>query len=187
MRFDRLSRWRGPALVLLALVCLCAEAGAQTMVRQDRLFDAPFDRVWDAALKVIQHGGWDILHAEKGKGLIQTRWTEFSEGTFGPSVATKPPRLTWEYGYYHKVKLDSGRSQLKIGIVPSKGGTRVSVSAEIQEYSFHRDLREYNWVERDSNGAIELFFLDRLNESLNGPSTAPDQARTDPGSPGPKH
>jgi hypothetical protein len=174
MTRKRLKSWQGAGLVLLALACVGAGTSDQIMIRRDRWVEVSHDRAWEASFEVIRRGGWEVLRAEKGKGLIQTGWYEFAEGTFGPNVAIKPPRLTWEYGYYHIVKLASGRSRLKISVVPSKGGIRVSVHASVQEYSFHRDLREWDWVSRDSNGSIERFFMERLGEILEGKTSVPE-------------
>ena len=157
---------KGLALGAVVLVCVAAEPRQKLMVRQDRWFSQPYGETWKTVMTVLRRGGWEIIRAENGKGLIQTGFLEFPAGTFGQSVATKPPRLTWEYGFYHQVVIDSGRVRLKISVRPARGGTRVAVNADLEEYNFHRDLMVFLWVSRESNGAIEQFFLRRVQELL---------------------
>ena len=108
---------------------------------------------------------------------------EFERGRFGPSVAIKPPRLSWDYGIYHRVILDVGRCRLKLSIRPSRQGTRVSVAAVLEEFTFHRDLMEFLWAPRESNGAIETYLLDALEEVLKNPTPPESEtpAETDTG------
>lgn len=169
----REGRSRRPPLregaVLVALACLGAVGGhaaEKIMVRRDRWFPHPYAAVWDAVAAAVRRGGWEPARIEVGKGILDTGFFEFAEGAFGPSVAGQPPELTWEYGYYHKVMLDAGRSRLRISVRPAGSGTRVAVHADVEEWNFHRDLREYLWSKRESNGAIELAFLDRVEEIL---------------------
>lgn len=160
---------KGFALCAVVLVCVTAESSQKLMVRQDRWYSQPYGETWKTVMRVLRRGEWEIIRAENGKGLIQTGFLEFPTGTFGRSVASPPPRLTWEYGFYHKVVIDSGRVRLKISVRPAKGGTRVAVNADLEEFNFHRDLRVYLWVSRESNGAIEQFFLRRVQELLENP------------------
>ena len=161
---------RAAGAVLLAFLLAPAAAGARDqesiLVRRDRVFSQSYQQVWEATITEVRRGGWEIVRSEKGKGIMQTGWFEFAEGTFGPSVAIKPPPLTWEYGFYHRVRLDAGRSRLRISLRTAAAGTRVSVHADVQEYNFHRDLREYMWGQRESNGAIEIRILDLLERRL---------------------
>ena len=160
---------KGLALCAVVLVCVAAEPRQKLMVRQNRWFSQPYGEAWKAVMTVLRRGAWEIMRAEYGKGLIQTEFLEFPSGTFGHSVATKPRRIAWEYGYYHRVVLDSGRVRLKLSVRPAKGGTRVAVNADLEEYNYHRDLRVFLWVPRESNGAIEEFFLRRVQELLENP------------------
>ena len=157
-------------VVLLSTLLVPMAAGARDaepiLVRRDRVFPQPYEQVWQAVVTEVRRGGWEVHQSEKGKGMLRTGWFEFAEGTFGPSVATKPPPLTWEYGYYHRVRLETGRSRLRISLRPTAAGTRVAVHADVQEYNFHRDLREFMWGPRESNGAIEIHVLDRIERRL---------------------
>lgn len=151
------------------VVCLGpgeVSAAEKVMVRRDRWFAHPYDPVWSAVVAAVRRGGWEPVRTENGKGILETGFYEFAVGTFGPSVATQPPVLTWEYGYYHKVMLDAGRSRLRISVRPAGSGTRVAVHADVEEWSYHRDLHEYLWSRRESNGAIELAFLEQVGEIL---------------------
>ncbi|MBI4161133.1 MAG: hypothetical protein HY509_01645 [Acidobacteria bacterium] len=166
--WGRGPRLRGGALLVL-LACLGAVEGSaaeKVMVRRDRWFPHPYGAVWDAVVAAVRRGGWEPVRMETGKGILDTGFFEFAEGAFGPSVATQPPELTWEYGYYHKVMLDAGRSRLRISVRPAGSGARVAVHADVEEWNFHRDLREYLWSKRESNGAIEQDLLDRVGEIL---------------------
>lgn len=165
------------------LLFAVAAPQASIPVKTDRWFRQPFEKVWKATLDQFAAEGWKVVRQEPGKGIVLTDFMEFERGRFGPSVAIKPRRLSWDYGIYHRVMLDVGRCRLKLSVRPSRQGTRVSVAAVLEEFTFHRDLLEYLWASRESNGAIETYVLDALEEILKDstPSESEMPAETDTG------
>jgi hypothetical protein len=180
-------RWRKPfgflaGWILAGLLLSAAAPPKRILVNTDRWYPQPFPQVWDTVLQVLTAEGWKAVRVNRGKGLVRSDTLEFPLGRFGPSVATDPPRLTWDYGIYHRVLLDQGRCSLKISVRPSGEGTRVAVAAIIEEYTFHRDLLEYLWAPRESNGAIEVYFLEAIDKIFQDSRPGGSEAPGDSGS-----
>ena len=163
------------ACAIPGLLFPAAASETQIPVKTDRWSRQPFELVWKTTMDQLAEEGWKVVREEPAKGIILTDFLDFDREKFGPSVAIKPPRLSWDYAIYHRVILDVGRCRLKLSVRASGQGTRVSVAAVVEEHTFHRDLMKWFWASRESNGAIEIHVLDALEEALLEPvPTEPD-------------
>ena len=138
------------------------------MVNRDRWFPYPFEKAWSTVISVVVQEGFSINNQEKGKGILRTGIYNFPTGRFGPNVATNTPSLTltWDQPILHLNELTQGRCYLNLSVRPSGKGTRVAVAAGIQSWTIHLSLQEMVWANRGSNGAIEIYILDRVEKAL---------------------
>ena len=152
-----------------------AEPAPQTApVEAAREFAAPPAAVRTALLGLLQAEAFPLT-AEATETEITTEFTEFAAGRFGRSVATPAPKVSPTFPFYQTNKMQTGKARLHASIEPDGTGSRVRVAASLLSPAVNRLTYEAVEIPRESNGAIEKYFLDKLEERLSAgaPQTAP--------------
>lgn len=132
----------------------------------ERVFRKRPSRVWKKLVRVLEEEGLVTSTLDRESGSIQTELKIFDE-VKGPfkNVATRPPTASRQRPIRQWVILNRGRYSLDISVKPDER-TRVSIKAYIEERAFHVGENVRIWAERYSNGTIENYFLDRLEQAL---------------------
>ena len=132
-----------------------------------RDFHAILEEVREALLAVLEKAGIPLEEKE-----MVTAWTSIDPETLGLDVAEPPPRFSATYPIPHRRNVVfNGNYRLLVRIVPGEDGSRVGLVAEIYEVLAIVVGRAR--VQRTSNGTIEKFFLDRLEQRLSPPKAQP--------------
>ncbi|MCF6157977.1 MAG: hypothetical protein E3K32_05265 [wastewater metagenome] len=136
----------------LALTAGCATSsiGMRSMSAVSRYFDHDVDTVWDAVKEAL--GGVGIKSEDREEGFISTQWVK------GWSKK-KSSGLVLEGNWQE-------RSRLLITVTDVQGKTYVSVGAQIEEKP-PGGSAAYRWVRTPSDGTLERYFLERLENILN--------------------
>ena len=115
------------------------------------------------------------LSGEATETEITTEFTQFAAGRFGRSVAMPPPKVSPTFPFYQTNKMQTGKARLHASIETNGTGSRVRVEASLLSPAVNRLTYESAEIPRESNGTIEKYFLDRLEERLAAgtPQTAP--------------
>jgi len=181
-----------PVLWLLALVAAPLRVEAQEKVsspaapppaaEEPQTAPAEVARVFVAEPAAVRAAYLDLLRAEAfpltpgaSETEIVTEFTEFAAGRFGRSVATPPPKVSPTFPFYQTNKMQTGKARLRASIEANGTGSRVRVEALLLSAAINRLTYEPAEIPRQSNGTIEKYFLDKLEERLSAgqPQTAP--------------
>lgn len=132
----------------------------------DRVFDKSPSRVWKKLVRLLEEEGLVTSTLDRKSGAIETELKIFDE-VKGPfkNVATRPPIATKQRPIRQWVNLNRGRYALQISVTPGEK-TRVTIKAYIEERAYHIGESVKLWAERHSNGTIENYFLDKLEQAL---------------------
>jgi hypothetical protein len=127
-----------------------------------------------ALLGLLEAEAFPLL-GEATETELTTDFTEFAAGRFGRSVAMPPPRVSPTFPFYQTNKMQTGKVRLHALLEPNGTGTRVRVDASLLSRAMNRLTYEWTEIPRESNGTIEKYFLDKLEERLSPgrPQTAP--------------
>lgn len=133
----------------------------------------PFTSVWKTTLDVLEQESWKSAIAERGKGIIQTAYREFSSGPLTQSAIRKigeEPKLT--DGQWMKVE---SRYVIQIDLIGARE-TVLTVNTDIRarERTF---LGEESWVEIPTNGHLEEDLLTVIGRRLFGQTFSLDTSR----------
>jgi len=106
---------------------------------------------------------------------IVTEFTPFAANRFGHNVAMPPPKVSPTFPYYQMNRMVTGKARLRVTIEAREKGSRVRIDASLLSPAVNRMTYESTEIPRQSNGAIEQYFLDRLEARLTPgkPQTAP--------------
>jgi len=149
------------AVMLILTTMGCASAPEPRPTEDTAFYLARYDKVWDAALMVLEDESIPIESAEKDRGLITTKFVNYSVGQQAhhdlEKVAQKPSatRLAiWsQVGY-----------TLSILITPINDmSTKSKVTAHIEAYD--RNVTQ-EWQKCISNGVIEDMILEKIRAQL---------------------
>jgi hypothetical protein len=123
-------------------------------------------KVWKKLVQLLEREGLTASTLDEASGAIQTELKIFDE-VKGPfrNVATKPQVASRNYPIRQFVSLSRGRYSLQIQVTPDDR-TRVSIHAYIEERAFHIGESVKLWAERHSNGTIEKYFFDKLDQEV---------------------
>ena len=151
-----------------------AEPAPQTApVEAARGFAVDAATVRTALLGLLQDEAFPLTPEPSGE--IVTEFTYFAPSRFGRSVATAPPKVSPTFPFYQTNEMQTGKARLHASIEPNGAGSRVRVEALLMSPAFNRLTYERAEIPRQSNGTIERYFLDKLEERLSAgkPQTAP--------------
>jgi len=152
-----------------------AESAPQTAPAEvTREFAADPAAVRAALLGLLQAETFALAQEASGTEIV-TDFTEFAANRFGRDVATPPPKVSPTFPFYQKNKMSTGKARLRATIEANGTGSRVRVEALLMSPAFNRLTYEPAEIPRQSNGTIEKYFLDKLEERLSAglPQTAP--------------
>ena len=144
-------------------------------------FEAPVDRVWDAAVVAVEELGWSVATMDRERGLIVLKWSYVYNPSFGryARVYSPPPTKELKHSvikpylrkisYYEKTASPTPifvREKMTIRLKPaSEGATMVSIDYVI--VPFYDQKIGYLGAVR-SRGMVEGKILRRMEEVLGG-------------------
>ena len=132
----------------------------------ERVYPKSPKKVWRALVKTIERMEIPIDVATEESGLIKTRLVAFDQSRNWGNLATDPPPMTPERPIMQRVGLRSGNYSVSIGVAPEDGGTRVVISAYLEEEARYVPLAEKIKVERYSNGQLEQIIFEALESRI---------------------
>ena len=147
--------------ILILTTLGCASAPEPRPTEETAFYLARYNKVWDTAIMVLENESIPIESAEKDKGLITTKFVNYSVGQQAhhelDNIAQKPSatRLAiWsQVGY-----------TLSILITPINDmSTKAKVTAHIEAYD--RNVTQ-EWHKCISNGVIEDTILEKIRAQL---------------------
>ena len=145
-------------LVLLCLSCASRQAFIPiTTEEKTRVFEHPFDEVWESLVYVLNENEQPISTIEKESGIIVTDFVRFD------------PYSTTAKECIHTQTLETVREcRYKLNILVMNEGpksTAVRVNAHIEKFS-KPFLMDYSWTSQMSNGYLERRIFDELDDRL---------------------
>jgi len=132
----------------------------------EKVYPKSEKKVWKALLKALDKLDIPIDYASEEAGIVNTKLTDFTQESGWGNVATKPPDMTKERPIMQKEGLRRGKYSLSITLAKEDGGTRVVLSAYLEEEARYVTLAARIQVERYSNGHIENLVLEELDRRL---------------------
>lgn len=132
----------------------------------EKVYPKSAKKVWKALVKTLDKLDIPIDYASEEAGLINTKLEDFDQSRGWENVATKPPDISKERPIMQKAGLRKGKYSLSITLAKDEHGTRVVLSAYLEEEARYVPLGERIMVERYSNGHIESLVLEELDRRL---------------------
>ncbi len=144
-------------------------------------FEAPVDRVWDAAVVAVEELDWSVAKMDRKRGIIVLKWSYVYNPSFGEYARVYSPPSTKELkhsvikpylrkiSYYEKTASPTPlfvREKLTMRLKPvSEGATMVDIDYLI--VPFYDQKIGYLGAVR-SRGTVERRILGRMKEVLGG-------------------
>ncbi|MFQ5956794.1 MAG: hypothetical protein ACE5KK_03385 [Candidatus Brocadiales bacterium] len=115
-----------------------------------KTFQATFDEVWGATIKVFEDRQVELREADKGQGKIITQWL-FRESEKGMGMLQR--------GYWKE------RHRLTLRIKGKERGTEVSTYAIVEEKR-PGGTQAYRWTRMESTGDLEREVLEAIEAAI---------------------
>jgi hypothetical protein len=122
-------------------------------------------KVFEALMSVLKEMEVPVETSDAATGYVKSQLLAFDYKRFY-DVATPPPELTKERPIRQRVGLNSGWFSIEAQIARAKGGSHVTLQAYIEERAFNAKEGRMLHVQRWSNGRIEKYFYDKMDQAL---------------------
>lgn len=122
-------------------------------------------KVFEALMSVLKETEVPIETSDAATGYVKSQLLAFDYKRFY-NVATPPPDLTKERPIRQRMGLNSGWFSIEAQIAKAEGGSHVTMQAYIEERAFNAKEGRMLNVQRWSNGTIEKYFYDRIDQAL---------------------